>query len=97
MYARTTILALALMADQPLGVRIQPVNKVQNNIDTPIVSDIVRGIAIGTDGLVLVMTWIKTYSIYQASRRANIRAGISELLLRDGEHVSDRYTLTARC
>ena len=45
----------------------------------------------------LVMTWIKTYSIYQASRRAKVGAGLSELLLRDGAHVSDLFILTGRC
>lgn len=49
-----------------------------------IVSDVVRGIAIATDALVLVMTWMKTRSIYKAARRAKVGTGISELLLRDG-------------
>ena len=45
---------------------------------------IVRGIAIGADALVLIMTWIKTYSIYVSARRAKIGTGIPQLLLRDG-------------
>ncbi|EKM57500.1 uncharacterized protein PHACADRAFT_26171 [Phanerochaete carnosa HHB-10118-sp] len=46
--------------------------------------DITRAIAIVTDGLVLIMTWIKTYSIYRAARRAGAGTGLSQLLIRDG-------------
>lgn len=47
-------------------------------------SDIVRAIAIATDALVLIMTWIKTRSIYKAVRRVKVGTGLSELLIRDG-------------
>ncbi|GJE85115.1 hypothetical protein PsYK624_011920 [Phanerochaete sordida] len=46
--------------------------------------DIVRSVAIATDALVLVMTWIKTHTIYKAVRRVKVDTGLSQLLIRDG-------------
>ena len=55
-----------------------------DSIDHFPVSDLVRAIAIATDALVLVMTWIKTYSIYKAAKRAKFETGLSSLVIRDG-------------
>ncbi|TCD71061.1 hypothetical protein EIP91_000153 [Steccherinum ochraceum] len=46
---------------------------------------IVRGIAIASDALVLVLTWLKTADVWRASRRMKgLKITVSTLLLRDG-------------
>ena len=68
-----------------MQVYVTPSDALRTISDWLSVSDIVRGIAIATDALVLVMTWLKTRSIYRAARRAKVGTGLSELLLRDGQ------------
>ena len=46
---------------------------------------IVRGIAIGADALVLIMTWIKTYSHVKQASQIGATMMLSKTLLRDGE------------
>ncbi|OSD05117.1 hypothetical protein PYCCODRAFT_1443464 [Trametes coccinea BRFM310] len=43
-----------------------------------------RVISIVSDGLVVVLTWVKTFRVYALARRARFRADYSMLLLRDG-------------
>ncbi|KAI9062124.1 hypothetical protein FKP32DRAFT_1612786 [Trametes sanguinea] len=43
-----------------------------------------RVISIVSDGLVVVLTWVKTFRVYALARRARFRADYSLLLLRDG-------------
>ncbi|KAJ3526198.1 hypothetical protein NM688_g8287 [Phlebia brevispora] len=47
-------------------------------------ADIVRGFAIATDGLVLIMTWLRTRGIYRAAIKINTKPSLSAMLLRDG-------------
>ena len=49
------------------------------------VADIVRGFAIATDALVLLMTWLRTRGIYRAAIKINVKPSLSAMLLRDGE------------
>ncbi|KAI0754212.1 hypothetical protein C8Q80DRAFT_1137596 [Daedaleopsis nitida] len=43
-----------------------------------------RAVSILSDGLVVVLTWLKTYRVYVLTRKMDLRANYSVLLLRDG-------------
>ncbi|KAH9888053.1 hypothetical protein C8Q73DRAFT_655815 [Cubamyces lactineus] len=44
-----------------------------------------RVISIVSDGIVVVLTWVKTYRVYAITRRVRFRADYSALILRDGK------------
>ena len=46
-----------------------------------------RGSVIAGDGLVLVLTWAKTFRQWRESRRLKIETSITSLLMRDGELI----------
>ncbi|KAI0353955.1 hypothetical protein OH77DRAFT_1406126 [Trametes cingulata] len=48
------------------------------------VSIITRAVSIVSDGLVVALTWVKTYRVYTLTRRIRFRADYSALILRDG-------------
>ena len=72
-------------ADSCSDVSLEPARSGFSGLIGLSVADIVRGIAIATDGLVLVMTWLRTRGIYRAAIKINTRPSISSLLLRDGK------------
>ncbi|KAI0628575.1 hypothetical protein C8Q77DRAFT_1067663 [Trametes polyzona] len=47
---------------------------------------VTRVVSIVSDGLVVVLTWIKTFRVYTLTRRVRLRADYSALILRDGEY-----------
>ena len=49
-----------------------------------IVSLTTHASAIATDLLVVVLTWIKTFSLRRAAVNLNLKASLSTVLLRDG-------------
>ncbi len=56
-----------------------------------------RASAIAADAVVLVATWIRTWSILRVAKSANVDAGrsnitLSGLLLRDGEYLFKALT-----
>lgn len=51
----------------------------------PTVSIAMRVISIFSDGLVVALTWKKTFRIYALTRNAKLHADYSVLILRDGE------------
>ncbi|KAI0363159.1 hypothetical protein BV20DRAFT_958865, partial [Pilatotrama ljubarskyi] len=51
-------------------------------------SMVTRAVAIVSDGLVVVLTWMKTYKVYKLTRRIRFRADYSALILRDGASCS---------
>ena len=48
---------------------------------------IVRSAVLATDGLVLMLTWIKTYGIKRAATEAGLQASVSTLIMRDGDVI----------
>lgn len=52
----------------------------------PVVSIATRIISIFSDGLVVALTWKKTFRIYALTRNAKLHADYSVLILRDGQY-----------
>lgn len=49
------------------------------------VSIATRAVSIFSDGVVVVLTWVKTYRVFVLTRKVSFRTNYSALILRDGE------------
>lgn len=50
-----------------------------------LVSMATRVLSIVSDGLVVALTWAKTYRTYRLSRSIKLRTNVAAMILRDGE------------
>ena len=48
-----------------------------------------RAVSIFSDGLVVALTWVKTYRVFVLTRQVSFRTNYSALILRDGEPPYD--------